>query len=93
MLLKLRCDNDDARRQQLAIVTFGDGERGAPLVLQDVEADATFRRDVGVKNLGGKTDFGRLEWICVTMCQMLRGCRAIRVSWGGGAHNRWGTGW
>jgi hypothetical protein len=44
--------------------TFRNGKGRAPLVLQNVETDTTFRRDIGMEDLGGETDFRRLERIC-----------------------------
>ena len=48
---------------QYAARTFGDSEGGAPLVFQDVKADAALGRDVGVEHLGGETHFRGLERI------------------------------
>jgi hypothetical protein len=70
--------------------TFGDGQSGAPLVLQDVQADAAFRRDVGMEHLGGETYFGRLEWICTTKYQVLHQYSAAREK--RATNSRWGTG-
>jgi hypothetical protein len=41
--------------------TFGDGQGGAPLVTEDVQADAAVGVDVGVVYAGGEVDLGRLE--------------------------------
>jgi hypothetical protein len=41
--------------------TFRDGQSRAPLVSQNVQADATVRVDVGVVDAGGEVDLGRLE--------------------------------
>jgi hypothetical protein len=40
---------------------LGDGERGRPLVLEDVEADGAVAVDVHVVHLGGEGDLGWLE--------------------------------
>jgi hypothetical protein len=40
---------------------FRDGQGRAPLILENVEADATVAVDVGVIDLGCEADFGRLE--------------------------------
>ena len=40
-----------------------DGQRGAPLVLQDVQADVPLGVDVGVVHLRGEFDLGRLEGV------------------------------
>ena len=40
-----------------------DGQCGRPLVLQDVQADATIRIDVRVVNSRGKVALGRLEGV------------------------------
>ena len=45
------------------ISTFGDGQGGAPLIAQNVQADATVRVDIGVVNAGGEVDLGRLEGV------------------------------
>ena len=42
---------------------FGAGEGWAPLVLQDVEADAAILVNVAVVEFGGEIYFGRLEGI------------------------------
>ena len=44
-------------------LTFRDGQGGAPLVSQDVQADAAVRVDVGVVDAGGEVDLGRLEGV------------------------------
>ena len=41
--------------------TFGDGQSGAPLVSQDVQADAAVGVDVGVVDARGEVDLRRLE--------------------------------
>jgi hypothetical protein len=41
--------------------TFGDGQGGAPLVTQNVQADAAVGVDVGVVYAGGEVNLGRLE--------------------------------
>jgi hypothetical protein len=41
--------------------TFGDGQRRAPLIPQDVETDAAVRVDVRVVDAGGEVDLWRLE--------------------------------
>lgn len=41
--------------------TFRDGQSRAPLVSQNVQADATVRVDVGVVDAGGEVDLRRLE--------------------------------
>lgn len=41
--------------------TFGDGERRAPLVSQDVQANATVAVDVRVVDTGSEVDFRGLE--------------------------------
>jgi hypothetical protein len=43
--------------------TFADGERRAPLVSQNVQADASVRVDVGVVNAGGEVDLRGLEGV------------------------------
>ena len=43
--------------------TFGDSEGGAPLVAQDVQADATVRVDVRVVDTGGEVNLRRLEGV------------------------------
>jgi hypothetical protein len=43
--------------------TLADGERGAPLVSQDVQADASVRVDVGVVDAGGEVDLRGLEGV------------------------------
>ena len=42
---------------------FGDGERGTPLIPEDVETDAAVAVDVGVVDLGGELDLGGLEGV------------------------------
>lgn len=46
-----------------ARLTFGNGQGRAPLVSQDVQADAAVRVDVGVVDACGEVDLGRLEGI------------------------------
>jgi hypothetical protein len=41
--------------------TLGDGERGAPLIPQDVQADRAVAVDVGVVDAGGEVDLRGLE--------------------------------
>src|ERR1700712_4619945 len=43
--------------------TFGDGQSGAPLVSQDVQADAAVAVDVRVVDAGGEVDLRRLEGV------------------------------
>jgi hypothetical protein len=43
--------------------TFGDGQGGAPLVTEDVQADAAVGVDVGVVYAGREVDLGRLEGV------------------------------
>jgi hypothetical protein len=43
--------------------TLGDGERRAPLVPQDVQADGAVAVDVGVVDAGGEVDLRRLEGV------------------------------
>ena len=43
--------------------TFRDSESGAPLVAQDVQADATVRVDVRVVDTGGEVNLRRLEGV------------------------------
>jgi hypothetical protein len=43
--------------------TLGDGQSGAPLVSQDVQADAAVGVDVGVVDAGGEVDLRRLEGV------------------------------
>ena len=43
--------------------TLGDGQRGAPLVTQDVEADAAVGVDVGVVDPGCEVDLWGLEGV------------------------------
>jgi len=43
--------------------TFGNGQRRAPLVTQDVQANATVRVDVRVVDAGCEVNLGRLEGI------------------------------
>ena len=45
------------------VLTFRDGQSRAPLVSQDVQADAAARVDVGVVDAGGEVDLGRLEGV------------------------------
>lgn len=40
-----------------------DGECGAPLVLEDVQADGAVPVDVGVEHAGGEADLGGLEGV------------------------------
>lgn len=47
----------------LVVPTFGNGQRRAPLVTQDVQADATVRVDVRVVDAGCEVDLGRLEGV------------------------------
>jgi len=42
---------------------LGDGQSGAPLVLQDVQADHALRVDIAVVDAGAELDFGRFEWV------------------------------
>jgi hypothetical protein len=42
---------------------LANGQSGAPLVAQDVEADAAVAVDVGVVDAGGEVDLGRLEGV------------------------------
>jgi hypothetical protein len=42
-------------------LTLRDGQSGAPLVSQDIQADAAVRVDVGVVDAGGEVDFRGLE--------------------------------
>jgi hypothetical protein len=51
----------DAAAVEEEEATFGDGQGGAPLVTQNVQADAAVGVDVGVVYAGGEVDFGRLE--------------------------------
>ena len=44
-------------------VTFGNGQGRAPLITQNVQADAPIRVDVGVIDTGGEVDLGRLEGV------------------------------
>jgi hypothetical protein len=46
-----------------AMHTLGDGERRAPLVPQDVQADGAVAVDVGVVDAGGEVDLRRLEGV------------------------------
>lgn len=48
-----------ADRQQ----NFANGQGRAPLVTQNVQADAAIRVDVGVVDTGGEVDLGRLEGV------------------------------
>lgn len=43
--------------------TLADGERRAPLVSQNVQADASVRVDVGVVDAGGEVDLRGLEGV------------------------------
>lgn len=43
--------------------TFRDGESRAPLIPQDVQADAAVGVDVGVVDAGGEVDLGWLEGV------------------------------
>ena len=52
-----------ARLKRARSLTFRDGQGGAPLVSQDVQADAAVRVDVGVVDAGGEVDLGRLEGV------------------------------
>ena len=45
------------------LLTFRDGQSRAPLVSQNVQADASIAVDVGVVDAGGEVDLGRLEWV------------------------------
>jgi len=47
----------------MEVLTFGNGQGGAPLVAQDVEAYATVRVDVWVVDTSGEVDLRRLERI------------------------------
>ena len=43
--------------------TFGDSQRGAPLISQNIQADAAVGVDVGVVDAGGEVDLWWLEGI------------------------------
>ena len=43
--------------------TFRDGQSGAPLVAENVQADAAVRVDIGVVDAGGEVDLGGLEGV------------------------------
>lgn len=43
--------------------TFRNGQRGRPLIPQNVQANRAIRIDVGMVNLGGEADFGRFEGV------------------------------
>ncbi len=43
--------------------TFGDSQRGAPLISQNIQADAAVGVDIGVVNAGGEVDLWWLERI------------------------------
>ena len=43
--------------------TFGNGQGWAPLITQDVQADAPIGVDVGVVDASGEVDLGGFEWI------------------------------
>ena len=43
--------------------TFGNGQGGAPLITQNVQADAAVRVDVGVVDTGGEVNLGGLEGV------------------------------
>jgi len=43
--------------------TLGDGERRAPLISQDVQADGSVAVNVGVVDAGGEVDLRRLEGV------------------------------
>jgi len=43
--------------------TFGDGQRRAPLPVEDVQADASIQVDVGMEHTREKVHLGRLEGV------------------------------
>ena len=45
------------------MLTFRDGQSRAPLVSENVQADAAVAVDVGVVDAGGEVDLGRLEGV------------------------------
>lgn len=45
------------------MLTFRDGQSGAPLVSQDIQTDAAVRVDVGVIDASGEVDLRRLEGV------------------------------
>lgn len=51
------------RKRKVRLPTFGDGERRAPLVSQDVEANAAVGVDVRVVDAGGEVDLRRLKGV------------------------------
>ena len=44
-------------------LTFGNGQSRAPLVPQDIQADAAVGVDIGMVDPSGEVDLGRLEGI------------------------------
>ena len=46
-----------------SVHTLGDGERRAPLVPQNIQADGAVAVDVGVVNAGGEVDLRGLEGV------------------------------
>ena len=42
---------------------LGDGQRRAPIIFQDIQANSSLVVNVAMVNLGGETDLGRLEGI------------------------------
>lgn len=47
---------------------FGNGQRGAPLIFQNVEANAPVRVNVAVINAGGEMHFRGLSWNLKRWC-------------------------
>ena len=44
-------------------LTFADGQGWAPLVSENIQADAAVRVDVGVVDTSSEVDLRRLEWV------------------------------
>jgi hypothetical protein len=42
---------------------LGDGQRRAPIIFQDIQANSPLVVNVAMVNLGGETDLGRLEGV------------------------------
>ena len=47
------------------LITLGDGERRAPVALEDIQADASLGVNVAVVDLGLELELGRLEGVIV----------------------------
>lgn len=51
------------KAMSLGSLTFANGQRRAPLIPQDVQANAAVAVDVGVVDAGGEVDLRWLEWV------------------------------